>query len=177
MQNFFIRITKRDGDDEHSVESDLSKLTPAPVIHNIVAGEAPPASASRFVKRFDHAGKHVATLDTRSGIEYADGGSNNGMTTDEALASARNLTILGGDWQPASIAEAIAIVDYNRSKPAVDPEFFPWIKSARYWMRDNDGRTAWSSASAWGVYFYYGLVYVSPRYDDGFALAVRRAGQ
>ena len=36
---------------------------------------------------------------------------------------------------------------------------------------------AWSSASAWLVYFYFGSVYDSHRYGHGFALAVRRAGE
>ncbi len=45
------------------------------------------------------------------------------------------------------------------------------------WSKVYGEAAAWSSASAWTVSFYSGLVDDYPRYGSGFALAVRRAGE
>lgn len=171
-QPLSIKITASSGSLLQSVEIELPESPILPPARRIALPEA-----AQYVMRYDKQGRHVATLDSRTGLEYADGGSDRRMTPDEALTAARNIDTLGGGWQLSSIAEAIQIMDYTRHKPAVDPEFFPWIKSDIYWMRDNDGKAAWSSASAWFVDFGSGYVGYDRRDSNGFALAVRRAGQ
>ncbi|HDS1654953.1 TPA: DUF1566 domain-containing protein [Stenotrophomonas maltophilia] len=65
-------------------------------------------------------------------------------------------------------------LDDTRHEPAIDTSLFPGVLPRWHWTSTP---CAWSSASAWLVSFGNGHVGVSPRYDLGFALAVRRAGQ
>ena len=132
------------------------------------------APQPRFLKLTDDGGNHVATRDTLTGLEYTEVKLDKAVNHQRAIDAAAAVETLGGGWQLASYHEATAIVDVTRESPAVDTEAFPWIKPRWYWLRDV---TAWSSASAWGVLFDYGLVYSLRRSANGFALAVRRAGQ
>ncbi|MFL4600194.1 DUF1566 domain-containing protein, partial [Stenotrophomonas maltophilia] len=66
------------------------------------------------------------------------------------------------------------LIDRSRYSPAINTDFFKDIQNDWYWSKTP---AAWSSASAWLVYFDYGGVYGGRRYLNGFALAVRRAGQ
>jgi hypothetical protein len=113
-----------------------------------------------------------------------------GVTPDEPLrnydacaARCRDLRVLGyGDWQLALLEEWEAfVIDRRFESPAVDPTLYPGILP-RWHLTSTD--CAWSekdtaglSASAWLVLASYGYVLSLRRNDDGFALAVRRAGQ
>ncbi|MFL4599916.1 DUF1566 domain-containing protein, partial [Stenotrophomonas maltophilia] len=66
------------------------------------------------------------------------------------------------------------LIDRSRYSPAINTDFFKDIQNDWYWSKTP---AAWSSASAWYVYFSSGAVYNNRRHDLGFALAVRRAGQ
>uniref|UniRef100_UPI001953E0A4 Lcl C-terminal domain-containing protein n=1 Tax=Stenotrophomonas maltophilia TaxID=40324 RepID=UPI001953E0A4 len=66
-----------------------------------------------------------------------------------------------------------ALVDDTRHEPAIDTSLFPGVLPRWHWTSTS---CAWSSASAWGVGFSLGNVSSYPRYSNGFALAVRRAG-
>ena len=85
-------------------------------------------------------------------------------------------TILGHkDWEFATDKDAERyFINRDFFDPAVDPNLFPGIRPRWHWVNKP---AAWSSASAWFVGFYYGLVGNGPRGNLGFALAVRRAGQ
>jgi hypothetical protein len=88
---------------------------------------------------------------------------------------ASDLALLGhSDWDLPTIEELALLVDRSRVDPAINTEFFRDIESDWYWSKTS---AAWSSASAWGVYFGYGFVYDFHRGSYGFALAVRRVGQ
>jgi len=79
------------------------------------------------------------------------------------------------DWRLPTRAELLTLVDITRHEPAIDTAAFPdFPKRGWFWTSD---LCAWSSASAWLVYFGLGSVGSSRRYSLGFALAVRRAGQ
>ena len=58
--------------------------------------------------------------------------------------------------------------------PLSSPGYFRDIQNDWYWSKTP---AAWSSASAWFVSFFLGLVSGGHRYGYGFALAVRRVGQ
>ncbi|MGH8075600.1 MAG: DUF1566 domain-containing protein [Lysobacter sp.] len=117
---------------------------------------------------------HLITRDTRTGLEWTDATASISRPHAEAMAACEAVTIAGGGWRAPTREELLSIVDISRFDPAVDPEAFPFVKPSWYWSSD---AAAWSSASAWGVSFGYGDVYYSPRSSNGFALAVRRAGQ
>ena len=90
-------------------------------------------------------------------------------------AACKALTLAGfNDWDLPAIEELQLLVDRSRYSPAIDTDFFVDIEDDWYWSKTP---AAWSSASAWFVGFANGLVYSDPRGSDGFALAVRRAGQ
>jgi hypothetical protein len=79
------------------------------------------------------------------------------------------------DWHLATLQEYERyVLDRQFYKPAVDKNLFPGVLPRWHW---SSTEAAWSSASAWGVGFGYGGVNHGHRYYNGFALAVRRAGQ
>ena len=93
----------------------------------------------------------------------------------ECEAACKALTLLGhADWDLPTIEELSLLIDRTRHEPAIDTDYFVDIQNDWYWSKTP---AAWSSASAWLVNFSGGYVYGYPRDCDGFALAVRRAGQ
>jgi len=94
---------------------------------------------------------------------------------DKCEAACKALTLAGhSDWDLPTIEELQLLIDRSRYSPAINTDFFQDIQNDWYWTKTP---AAWSSASAWLVGFNYGGVYDDHRYYDGFALAVRRAGQ
>ena len=94
----------------------------------------------------------------------------------DAEAGVPKFHLLGfDDWKLATIQDYERYV-INRGfyNPAVDPNLFPNVKPEWHW---SSTPAAWSSASAWFVFFSYGNVGSVRRGSSGFALAVRRAGQ
>ncbi|MFV1846412.1 DUF1566 domain-containing protein [Stenotrophomonas maltophilia] len=122
---------------------------------------------------------HVAVIDHATGLMWAvkSIGDSDGdpMSQADCEKACRELRLLGyDDWGMPNRAELSALVDDTRHEPAIDTALFPGVLSRWHWTSTP---CAWSSASAWLVNFSYGLVYGYHRGDDGFALAVRRAGQ
>ena len=94
---------------------------------------------------------------------------------EQCEAAAKALTLAGhSDWDLPTIDELSLLVDRSRYSPAINTDFFQDIQSDWYWSKTS---AAWSSASAWFVSFDCGLVLSFLRDYNGFALAVRRAGQ
>ena len=132
------------------------------------------AAQQRFTPITDDSGAHVATRDARTGLEWAPVGSEAHDSQQDAEQAAAALDVLGGGWRLPSIDELAALVDRTRHNPAIDAEAFPFVQSDWYW---SSTPAAWSSASAWYVYFSYGLVGDYHRNGYGFALACRESGQ
>ena len=124
---------------------------------------------------------HVAVIDHSTGLMWSveslgsKDDADEGITQEACEARCRELTLLSvNDWRLPTRAELAALVDDTRHEPAIDTSLFPRVKPRWHWTSTP---CAWSSASAWGVNFHYGHVGHSHRDYDGFALAVRRAGQ
>ncbi|MBD9368821.1 DUF1566 domain-containing protein [Xanthomonas sp. XNM01] len=125
---------------------------------------------------------HVAVIDHTTGLMWAVESLGDPTDSDTGLDHAASeercaeLRLLGfDDWRLPTRAELVGLVDDTRHEPAIDTALFPRVKPRWHWTSTP---AAWSSASAWLVYFYDGYVnYDLRRYSLGFALAVRRAGQ
>jgi len=124
---------------------------------------------------------HVAVIDHSTGLMWSveslgsKEDADDGITQEACEARCRELTLLGtNDWRLPTRAELAALVDDTRHEPAIDTSLFPRVKPRWHWTSTP---CAWSSASAWGVDFGFGDVGSYHRGSDGFALAVRRAGQ
>ena len=129
----------------------------------------------------DTATPHVAVIDHATGLMWTVESLGDPDDADEGLPHAEcekrcaELRLLGfDDWRMPTRAELAALVDDTRHEPAIDTALFPRVKPRWHWTSTP---AAWSSASAWVVYFYDGSVYYGRRLSHGFALAVRRAGQ
>ena len=122
---------------------------------------------------------HVAVIDHSTGLMWAvksiGDADSDPMSQADCAKACSELRLLGhDDWRLPTRTELAALVDDTRHEPAIDTSLFPGVLSRWHWTNT---AAAWSSASAWGVYFGGGSVGYDPRSDGGFALAVRRAGQ
>jgi len=124
----------------------------------------------------DDATDHVAVLLPDHGLTFtATSVTDSDVSQEKCEAACKACTLLGADdWDMPTIDELQLLVDRTRYSPAINTDFFRDIKNDWYWSKTP---AAWSSASAWFVNFSYGLVLDGHRGYDGFALAVRRAGQ
>ena len=127
------------------------------------------------------AADHVAVLDHSTGLMWSveslgdPGAEDDGISQEACAQRCAELRLLGhDDWRLPTRAELVALIDDTRHEPAIDTDFFPRVKPRWHWTSTP---AAWSSASAWYVSFYGGSVLSLRRDYDGFALAVRRAGQ
>jgi hypothetical protein len=150
-------------------------FSPPPLSHEKVLanGTRIPASDPRtdHVAVIDHAAGLMWSVDSLGDPDNPD----DGIAHDHCIERCKQLRLLGfDDWRLPTRAELAALVDDTRHEPAIDTNLFPRVKPRWHWTST---AAAWSSASAWGVYFYYGGVYGSHRVYLGFALAVRRASQ
>ena len=122
---------------------------------------------------------HVAVIDHATGLMWAvkSIGDSDGdpMSQADCEKACGELRLLGhDDWRLPTRAELAALVDDTRHEPSIDTNLFPGVLPRWHWTST---AAAWSSASAWGVYFGDGNVDSLHRDLSGFALAVRRAGQ
>jgi hypothetical protein len=124
---------------------------------------------------------HVAVIDHATGLMWAVESMGDPKDADDGISQAEcekgctELRLLGhGDWRLPTRAELAALVDDTRHEPAINTALFPRVKPRWHWTSTP---AAWSASSAWLVHFYSGYVHHDHRYYDGFALAVRRAGQ
>ena len=164
---------------EHLIPGQLIELEAGQEIHPHSGGHtklfADGTSASGIDPRTDH----VAVIDHATGLMWAvkSIGDSDGdpMSQADCEKACANLQLLGyDDWRLPTRVELAALVDDTRHEPAIDTALFPGVLSRWHWTSTP---CAWSSASAWFVHFGLGLVYDLHRSSNGFALAVRRAGQ
>ena len=111
-----------------------------------------------------------------------DGGANdkdNAYTWEGALAWVQGLNqsnyLNHNDWRLPNIKELQSIVDFSRSDPAVNTNYFPNTKSYIYWSS-----TSVTQDLAWAVWFDYGYVdfnwqYFGGKADQAHVRAVRNA--
>ncbi len=124
----------------------------------------------------DDATDHVAVFLPDFGLTFT---ATSIVDTDvphaDCEAAAKALDLLGHtDWDLPTIEELQLLIDRSRYSPAINTDFFRDIQNDWYWTKTP---AAWSPASAWGVLFGSGHVLNDLRYYNGFALAVRRAGE
>ncbi len=124
---------------------------------------------------------HVAVIDHSTGLMWSveslgsTEDADDGISQEACAKRCSDLRLLGhADWRLPTRSELAALVDDTRHDPAIDTAIFPRAKPRWHWTSTP---AAWSSASAWFVNFCYGGVFSYHRYLNGFALAVRRAGQ
>jgi len=124
---------------------------------------------------------HVAVIDEHTGLMWSveslgsTKDEDDGISHEACKKRCAELNLLSfTDWRLPSRAELAGLIDDTTHEPAVDTNLFPRVKARWHWTSTP---CAWSSASAWVVSFYYGLVNGNHRDGNGFALAVRRAGQ
>ena len=124
---------------------------------------------------------HVAVIDHGRGLMFAveslgnPDDADDGISHDHCVERCKELRLLGyDDWRLPTRAELAGLIDDTRHDPAIDTNLFPRVKPRWHWTST---AAAWSSASAWVVYFVLGYVNYGRRSGDGFALAVRSIGK
>ena len=130
------------------------------------------AFGSAATKRFTVDGDTVH--DARTGLIWSratlSGGRRNWKAAQKAVAP----RTLGGfsDWRLPTVQELLSIVDYERTKPAIDPVFE--CEDSWYWT--STPLASSPSGCAWIVYFYGGDSYWGLQGSEGFVRAVRDGG-
>ncbi len=104
-------------------------------------------------------GKHSAVIDTTTGLMWSveslgdETDADSGVAHDHAVQRCKDLRLLGfEDWRLPTRAELAGLIDDTRHEPAIDTDAFPGVKPRWHWTSTP---CAWSSASAWYVYFHY----------------------
>ena len=77
------------------------------------------------------------------------------------------------DWRVPDIEELRSIVNYSRTNPSIDINYFPNTRSSSYWSASPD---ADGSDYAWRLYFYYGYDFDLDR-SYGYHVRLVRSGQ
>ncbi|MEO6102544.1 MAG: DUF1566 domain-containing protein [Pseudoxanthomonas sp.] len=132
------------------------------------------STAPRFTHTRANDGAPLTATDSATGLQWAVKALPRAKQSQQIAACAA-LDLDGHtDWRLPTRAELLTLVDLTKYDPCIDTDAFPEFPASWFWTSDE---CAWSSASAWLVGFYDGHVYYLPRGLDGFALAVRRAGQ
>ena len=105
-----------------------------------------------------------------------DGSANYYYNWQQALAECENFELRGyDDWHLPSRNELQSIVDYSRSLPAIDPNYFPNTMLSSYWSSTTD---ASNTPYAWSVNFSYGAIsynYKNTTTNYTYVRAVRSA--
>ncbi len=124
----------------------------------------------------DDATDHVAVLLPEHGLTFtATSVTEADVSQEKCEEACKACTLLGAnDWDLPTIEERQLVIDRTRYSPAINTDYFRDTQHDWYWSKTP---AAWSSASAWAVDFDFGFVSGNHRYGNGFALAVRRAGQ
>ena len=161
MNDFNIRITRREGDVEHSIDIDCYAPKPRGVL--VAEGIATALAVAAAVGI-----PAVAPLLEWSNT-LCDGKRVNHAAAEKACAA------LGKGWRLPTRAELLSLVDDTRSEPAIDTARFPDTQSGAYWTGTP---LASDSSCAWVVYFSYGYA-LNFHSDLAFVRAVRAspAGQ
>ena len=138
----------------------------------IGAGGPPLAAASTeehvAVQLYDHGLMFTAT-NVAENVPHA-----------ECEAACKACTVGGfTDWRMPTSHELMLLIDHSRRSPAIDSNLFPRVLPRWHWTSTPLVKTdsTASSSDAWLVSFYDGSVDGLNRSLNGFALAVRRAGQ
>ena len=129
---------------------------------------------ARFTYPTGDAATSLTVVDTTTGLEWLRTPLAGRYEHQQAIDACEAVALVGGGFRLPTRAELLTLVDITKFDPAIDTNTFPDIKGGWFWTSD---LCAWSSASAWFVCFYDGVVYSLHRYNFGFALAVRRVGQ
>ncbi len=77
------------------------------------------------------------------------------------------------DWRMPTLKELESLVNFGRSNPAIDTDYFPNTVSSYVWSASP---YAVSSDYAWCVYFSSGYSYINARYNN-YAVRLVRGGQ
>ncbi len=120
----------------------------------------------------DDATAWVAVYDSTTGLMWsASDAAESELNHDAATVACKELNLAGAtDWRLPTVEELFALVDRSRQEPAIDITYFPTCHSDWYWASTP---AAWSSSSAWCVFFSYGFADSYRRDSECFVRAVR----
>jgi len=109
--------------------------------------------------------------DNATGLMWQREDDNQARNWESALAYCEDRD-LGGhvDWRLPDVKELRSIVDNTRYNPAIDPVAFPGTDLSYYW---SSSTTAFSTGSAWYVYFGHGFVNYFDKTDTDYVRCVR----
>jgi len=142
-------------------------------------GKQLPDSAQSWVMVLDNATSLVWEVkQNKDGVQnYGNpNDADNTYSWDESskkFINALNAAHFGGfsDWRLPSLKELKTIVDSNRTKPAINTDYFPNTQSSSYWSSISDGSKYRRNAA--GVNFFYGHSYDSLMGSVIYVRAVR----
>ena len=128
----------------------------------------------RYMKQRNAEGDHIITRDAANGLEWdiSDFGGKE-FTFDKAQKACAELrTGEHSDWRLPTIQELLTLVDYTRSDPAIDKEYFPNCKPS--WYRTS---TPYAPLAGYSWIVYFGVGFASGvHHGNGSSSASARCG-
>ncbi len=111
-----------------------------------------------------------SVLDKASGLIWQKDDDNTMRDWEDAQAYCESLRLDDKTWRLPTRAELLSLVDFDRTKPSIDTDFFPTTKNFNYWASTPYTGTP---EHAWSILFSEGNAYCFLRVLKTYTRCVR----
>lgn len=139
--------------------------------HHLRAVRGGQTTASGYVDNGDG-----TVTDKATGLTWQQTGLPYKLALTEALEYCESLDLAGHtDWRLPNRNELLSLVDFSKSSPSIDTDYFPDTKTASYWSSSNHKGPS-GNVGYWMVHFEDGRMDPEDNWQNYYVRAVRSDG-